>query len=101
MRRRTAKATDRFGPGSTRQGDQRDITLARCNGLGRVPDQGDVAGPADVAGIDVTGLQPQIVDHRQQSAWSVAATEETINVVTAEPCVRQRAGGALGMEPSD
>ena len=47
------------------------------------------------------GAQQTTAPRTRVTAWSVAATEETINVVTAEPCVRQRAGGALGMEPSD
>jgi len=65
-----------------------------------VADVDEVGGAAGLGGIQVTDvLQAHVVDHGEAAeARRVAGAEIAVDVVLAEPCIGERADGALGVE---
>ena len=64
-------------------------------------DKRDVARSGEVRGVEVTGFQSKIVDHRQQAARRVAGAEEAVDVLVFQTRVGQRPGDAFRVKAPD
>ena len=81
------------------QRDQCHIAFAHGNGLSRVAHQAQVGSTTQVGGIQIAGLDVQVLHHgRGAHAGCVACAEIAVDVVAGQACVGKSALGHLSVQ---